>query len=63
MIVLSLGSSVQVKAEPDTQPPVSDPSAPPPQHMGENVHVFECLTDYDMKVANKVCILKKCECT
>ena len=48
-----IGSSTVVKTEADDGSS-STPVTEPPKHMGENVHVFECLQDFDTMVASKV---------
>ena len=51
-----VGSSVEVKREGD-EGSSAVPVTEPPKHMGENIHVFECLQDFDTKAASKVCCL------
>ena len=45
---------IEVKQEEDPGDQSTDQCPSTPKHMGENVHVFECLTDYDTKVPSKV---------
>ena len=50
----TIGSSAAVKREGD-EGSSTVPVIEPPKHMGENIHVFECLQDFDTKAASKVC--------
>ena len=53
LLYFTIGSSVAVKREGD-EGSSTVPVIEPPKHMGENVHVFECLQDFDTKAASKV---------
>ena len=56
----TVGSSCEVKREGNDGSSAA-PVTEPPKHMGENVHVFECLQDFDTRVASKVGTSTVCE--